>query len=430
MASADTLLDNIGPAPLETGHSVPRFPFLVQGDRTTRIQPRHYVQLASAYEPGVPGVDRDLSPPSAADDPRLYDPTAFLLHETDPAPMGLAHVVRFTRTFSRIPPTIHEPASRLFDRPVLHGIKSGSTYAVSFDEGDSSHLFSTRQTVTAISSLTLGETDVDVAAEAFGTLPASTFAIVDSADGTTSPVMTTAAATMQSAIASACGALDSVAVSSAPGSLTISWVGIVKSIGTSATGVTMSGGAGLNGSVTFTAARATVTDTQAPDPDGSVRTLSVATHGGAAGDKVALWNGDTLIGTTQVVTAASGTFTIPLKALPGEDDKVTTIAFAKDAGDRVANGPIDCSARLVRRFYLPGITTGIASMADIPTFTPVTAPLSWLGALVAYLASPSSATYAVVETAALSRWENSPILEKDVVEIQMADAVQTLAEAG
>lgn len=162
----------------------------------------------------------------------------------------------------------------------------------------------------------------------------------------------------------------------------------------------------------------------------SVRTVTAAGHGGLAGNRVALYNGDRIVALSKVVAKTTDTFTFQTADLPGADAEVTACVFDEDAATRYENGPIDCSARTVVRFYLPGVTSGVTTMSDVPNFTPKTSPLAWAGEVVAYAASPSTATYSAIETAALERWLDGPILVKRVVELQLADALTTCAAAG
>lgn len=190
----------------------------------------------------------------------------------------------------------------------------------------------------------------------------------------------------------------------------------------------MSGGAGVDGSVTFTAAKPAGEDLQTHAAPTRIITTSSA-HGGSAGDWLACWNGEKLVGMVKVVAASGSSITVPAgQGLFAVDDvAITHVGFMSAAAYRVANGQVECSARRVRRFYLPGVTVGITNAADIPGFASVTSdPISWLTAIVPQLTSPSEDRWAVHSTERLASWQG-PILEKAVVEIQLQDAVQSLA---
>jgi len=51
--------------------------------------------------------------------------------------------------YARIPQTQVLPATRVVQRPVMHGVSYGTNYAVSYDSGATSTIFTTTNTVTA-----------------------------------------------------------------------------------------------------------------------------------------------------------------------------------------------------------------------------------------------------------------------------------------
>lgn len=426
---ADILLDSIGLLPVEIDHTVPNYPFTVQGDFTTLIITRTYRQLAAAYTPAQPGITRD-SRPSNADDDTVYYPDAVLISPENVRPIGLGLVVEFSRTFARIPPTHYEPASRLFDRPAMHDVKSGTTYFVSFDNGVTSHRFASRVTVSSISDPAITYTNpnneqVQIGAQSVtveANNSAETFNLNDSD--------TTIKNAMSTAVTGGTGNAANFYVSRWKFGVYISWAGIsvtVKGITISTTDITIGertiavGTASSTGPIEFLAAATVLTST---------RTVNATGHGGLAGNRVALYNGDRIVALSKVVGKTTDAFTIPTKDLPDADAVVTHCVFDEDAAARYENGPIDCSARVAVRFYLPGVTSGVAAMSDVPNFTPKTSPVAWAGEIVSYAASPSTATYAAIETAALERWLDGPILVKRVVELQLADALTTCATTG
>jgi hypothetical protein len=91
----------------------------------------------------APDVDLIANPSSD-----LADPFAYLIAETDPAPVGAAKLVGFTRLYARIPTTQTVYSSRAVQRPIMHDVVSGGSYAVSFDSGVTSHVFTSRAAVT------------------------------------------------------------------------------------------------------------------------------------------------------------------------------------------------------------------------------------------------------------------------------------------
>lgn len=347
------------------------------------------------------------------------DPFAYLAWESD---MTIDTIQRasFSRLYSRIPTQQVKYNSALIVRPVMHDIVSGSSYAVTFDDGVTSWVFNSRKTVSVVGDLQ-GGTQVAVAGQSFGTLPGTTFTIVDSGGASASPNLNTSAASMQSSLAGALTALTSISVTTVPGSLTVSWVGLVKSVGTTDTTVTMTGGAGQDGSVTFVASAPTVTDVQGQAVP--YRILTSTAHGASAGYLVALWNGNKLVGTTRVIAVTTDTFTIPCEngPLTASNVVITNCGFAPQAAARYVNGPIEVTTKEVQDFYLPGVTPGITTPADIPLITPKLDPVSWLGEIVA------GSTYAATEGSKLDQWDNTIIYVQTNVSCQMSDALDTVS---
>lgn len=347
------------------------------------------------------------------------DNTAYLVDESAPRDGGGYYVV--DRAYCKIPGDQVEYTTRLFPRPVMNDIVSGNTYAVSFDNGDTTHLFTSRVNVSAVGAITQPNTNVVVAGEEFGTMPNTTFTMVDSAGASASLSLDAAASNIQSSLASTLTALNYVSVGAVPGALTISWVGTVKSVGTSANGVTMSGGAGLNGMVTFTAARGSVDDTQAPAQPPAVRVITTDTnHNGATGNRVALWNGDRLVAAVPAIAASANVITVPADTGPLSVGSVaiTHCGFDVDANYRYVNGPKDCTVKRTTKFYLPGVTSNVNTAADIPVVNIYADPLGWLGQIVA------GANYVAVATSELSAFAG-PILMKSYDEVQMSDALES-----
>lgn len=373
-----------------TVRSVPQYPFANRQipDTTSRLYERTYLINPGTYTPRM--AERSSGAPDTDPD----QASAYLCEETNPPEIYNPTRGLVRRKFAHIPSDQVSYTSEFFSRPPLHDIKVGSVYAVSFDDLVTSHLFFARTAVSVVGAITQPTTTVAVAAEDFGELPATAFTIYDSGGNSTSPNLNSGATSIQSTLAGALAALDSVAVSSVPGSLTISWVGIVKSIGTTATGVTMTGGAGLNGSVTFTAARAEVSDTQSPATPTAVRVLTTgASHGGGAGQWLALWNEDKLVATVKAIAATGSSITVAAADGPLAMGSVaiTHCAFAP-AGLRVVNGTKECTIKATESFYLPGVTSGITTGADVPGVETYTDPIAWLGRLTASSLTSVTAT--------------------------------------
>lgn len=353
------------------------------------------------------------------------DPFAYLAYEGNlQVSAGAGY---FLRRYARIPGTQTQYGSRLFDRPVMHDILSGTSYAASFDNGRTSHVFTSRKTVSSVGALS-GGSSVAVAPQSFGSLPSANFTMVDSGANSSTKNFTTAVATLQSELATALASLSSLSVSAVPGGITIAWTGTVKSFTTADTSVTIVGGAGLDGSVTIISNAPTVTDTQAHAY--GIRTISATTHGGLAGDKVVLWNADRIIGLTTVISKNTNDFVIACSTdeLTSSTLAITHCGFAPDAAARYLNGPVSVSTKETMTFSLPGVTTGITTPADIALLTPAVDPVSWLGQIVAYIAGGSlSSYYVTIQGSQLEPWGGTPIFMQTSVACQMSDALRTVS---
>lgn len=228
----------------------------------------------------------------------------------DGPPRAMDGHYELTRVYNHIPGDQIEPGSQTFVRPVMDGITISSVFAVSIDNGETSHFFTSRQTCTAV------------------------------------------------------GAIN--------------------------------------------------TTTQ-------LRSLNSAAHGAAKGDIVVAWSGSTLVGFTDVVIVPSGTnLAISTAEAPWSNLtlEVSHFALTKDASVRYVNGPRECSARTTQSFYLPTITPGITTYADIPSTPVYNDPLGWMQRIV------DANTWSAISVSDISSWKG-PILTKSVVEIQMSDALQT-----
>jgi hypothetical protein len=146
------------------------------------------------------------------------------------------------------------------------------------------------------------------------------------------------------------------------------------------------------------------------------------------GDQYVIWSGNRIVALGIVTTRIDAdNFRAPLTDVrDGTAPSANYVAVVKDGWYRVATGPIDASARLVRRFYLPGVSTGVTNSGDIPAITIVTRdPVTWLEAVIAYLAAPSDQTWLVDGVSNFSSWQGC-IYEKAALEVQAQDVVKTI----
>jgi len=363
----------------------------------------------------VPIPFASVEPAYSADGVTLY-----LCAQGDLTNIG-GGAIRYTRTWCSLPPQQTTYGARLIDRPVMHDITAGGSYAVSFDNGVTSHVFTARKSVTVVGAITpYGSTEV-VAANA---LPSVTITVGETGGGTTTFSTADSASTIQSALAAGIG--SSIYVTK--GEVNITAVG--PSLATQVKYVSASADAGLdisydtdgtNGSITIRATN----QTRALDADTptNIRTLTSAAHGGAAGDLLAVWNGDKLLGTLKVLSVTTDTVTIRADEAPWTIGTlaVTHLQFADTSSTRYVNGPANCTVKEVSDFYLPGVSSGITTPADIALVAPKLDPVSWLTAIQAATA------YVVIEGSQLTRWLGGPIYQQTTISVQMSDALDTVA---
>ena len=361
------------------------------------------------------GAVRTVSAP----DLDICDPTAYLVWES-PDPIKLLDGrVAVDRLYARIPADQYIDDSFEFRRPRMHNLKSGSSYAVSFD-ALTSYVFSSRKSVTLLAKPgttylnatnqqgTIGHQQVTVT---LNTGSASFY--LDDTDATIKDAMSTA-------WTGTTGSAASFFVSKGSYGIFISWAGIsvsVRAITLPLTGELKIGDRCVpigpssgTGPIEIVGSQMVLTST---------RTLSVTGHGGAAGNRVALFNNDLLVGLSEVVATVTDAFNIRTKDLPDSDAVVTHCAFNKD-GTRYLNGLVEPAARRVLRHYLPGVSLGIATASDIPGQTPKRDAQSWLDEIVA------GSAWTVVGTKGRKEYKG-PILVHEATEIQMSQALITVA---
>ncbi len=398
--------------------------------RTYEVEPGRFAPRIAVRNSGAPDIDATYN--SGALD---TDSAAYLVDETPPQLINSARAT-FTRLYSRIPPTTYEPvANGLFVRPELHDVKSGGTahYAYSIDGGRTAHLQlgSARIAVSGgvAGAISAARSTINRAAETIGSWPGDAFTIRGTT-GSASPLLSFSADSIRSSIASGAPAILGLEVSKIGDTLKIEWTGGFKSLDCSSSSV--KGDVSTNG-VTFRLLAPAQTAAESEVLATATRALTTdSAHSGAPGGWLAAWNGDKLVGLVKAIAASGSSVTIPADEAPWNIASlaITHLAFATQAAYRIACGPVDVSARRVRRFYLPGVSAGITNVADIPAQAVVTRdPITWLDTVLSYLATPSEDTYAVDSLGELGPWRGS-IVEKSVVEIQMQDAVKQVAVGG
>jgi len=141
-------------------------------------------------------------------------------------------------------------------------------------------------------------------------------------------------------------------------------------------------------------------------------------HGFQAGMKYVMWAGDRVcdIGIIAVIVDAYN-FVASIANLT--TTAPTTVNVSTSAGYRYINGPKLCSTRTTSNFYLPGVSTGITTPADITIPAVYTDAANWLGQIVA------ASAWVNIETSELKSWQG-PIVMQDTTEIKMSNALDTI----
>lgn len=400
-------------AELQIAPSGPSYPFGNDPtpDATTKLYERMMEVAIASWAPriavrtaGAPDVD-------------VTDSSAYLVAESKPDFID-GEIARFTRTFARIPGDQVKPGSVLFPRPVLHAIKSGTAFAVSFDEQYFSHIFTSRLAISSVGALVAGTVPIDRAQQLDDPLTGSDSVLVTCTGGSYTVIGTTAASTIRSGLTTA-GATG-VTVGRTLYEIVIQWTGGINSFDGSSTGTVIEGNVASGITIKRGTPAKAALDTQKPNLDPSIRFLNVNSHSGVVGDRVPFWNNDKLVAISHVmVVVDANNFGVPSEDIDGKDLTLTHCAMSSDAALCVVNGPKTCDTRTTTRFYLPGVTGGIATDADIPKQTPQTDPISWLAAIIANTAWP------VYQVADLTQWMGS-ILMQATTALQLSDAVDTV----
>lgn len=351
------------------------------------------------------------------------DVFAFLVNESDPTidfMMG-----RFTRRYARVPGAQIRPSSKYFDRPSLDDVFSGSSYGAELIPGYS-HVFTTRKTVTSFAAPDVPNTANINNGSTPGTLSGSVTISFTGNNSTQTFASNASDSTIQNALSTA---VTGSTASAANFNIARNVSGITVSVVT--TNTTVSAISSDSAAVIVTplttlglATGGTATDLfslKAADVNAaSIRSVSATAHGGVKGDRVVFWNGDKIVGKGDVISAATDSFTVDLDVVPGKDFAADKCGFSTDADACYVNGPKVCTVRYTTNFYLPGVTAGITTYADIPTQTIYTDPKSWLGRIIAV---PTG--YATIEVSDVQSWQG-PILMQEICEIQMDDAIDTV----
>ena len=394
-------LPNSAITPVQEGRTTVAYPFLPNGSIGPKVYTRRLLQQEAYYVPATMGLERDSVWPGG-------DPQAYLISETSPEHTGIGDMLRFSRTYARIPATQTVYGTRRIQRPILHGIVSGSSYAVSFDNGATSHVWTSRKAVTRIFAVP--------ATSVVAALPSSNVTFIEGGRTLNIAANSTAAAFVSGFNTTLTG-LTQVAAYVGTGYASLVWTGVMTSI-------TPPSGANIVQQSSWNVVLYSNSVITTP----AVTSINAVAHGASVGDKVAFWNGNAL--TDQAVVVAVGGadyFSVQPADLKSTGTPVTHCAFSSAAAGRYVTGDVSVSTKEVTTFYLPLVTTGITTPADISLAAPKIDPVSWLGEIVAYIAGGSlTSYYSAIEGSKLDRWLDGPIYTQTVTSAQMSDALDTV----
>lgn len=352
-------------------------------DVTTYIRRRVYEGERAAFTPAT----ATLADPD--------DVAALLLEESEMEPIG-GDLVRVIREFGPVPLAQVRMDMRKFARPSMHDLfvpgGLGYVYAVSFDQLVTSHLFFDRKQASigapAVAYLNVNNelslighqqvtVEMDNSAQSF---------YLDDSDATIKNALSTA-------VVGNPGNAANFYVSRWKYGIMFSWAGItprLKGITITSTEISIGertinvGTVSSTGPIEIISALTYLT---------SIRTVStLLAHGAVAGNRVAFFNGDRVVGMSKVIAVPTAdTCTIATKDFPDGDAIITHVVFDKD-GLRLVNGTKDCTVRQTENYFRAGVTAGIATLADIPPVTTYEDPLAWLGRIVATTLTDCTAT--------------------------------------
>lgn len=381
----------------QNGATVVSYPFLNNPtrDSTTKQYQTNYAQLSGSYSPAAA---LNTFPGDAV---FAANGSAYLVDES--VANSTAAIYNFFRKWSMVPGDQILPSTKYYNRPIMNNVFSGSYYAVSFDTlNNFSWVFSSRisvQSLNSIASVTVTQA-----------MPATNITFVEGAN-TLNLAANSTAAQILSGFAASLPGLNTVSAYVSTGSMLIYWNGTMSSV-TPPSGVIVS-----NYLNTYTVSLSSTGTNTTP----ATTVVNATSHGGIVGDYVAFWNGNNLIGKAVVTSVGSAnSFSVLAADFPSSDAVVTHCGFSSDANACYVNGPKICTVKRTQKFYLPGVTPGITTFADIPTQTIYTDPTSWLGRIIAV---PTG--FATIEVSDLSPWSGS-ILMQEIDQVQMEDAIDTV----
>jgi hypothetical protein len=145
----------------------------------------------------------------------------------------------------------------------------------------------------------------------------------------------------------------------------------------------------------------------------------VTAHGFTAGQQFVMWAVDKICDTNTVAIITDANHIVCSFANQTAYPP-TTINVAPNAAARYVNGAIYVDTKILTDFYLPGLTLGIATAADIPIVASKLDPVSWAAEIVA------ASTFSAVSISDIQQW-HGPVISQAITYAQMADAITTVS---
>ncbi len=402
--SPDTLIDgrfyeaeSIGPARLV-------YPFRQNGDRISAYFSQDYWQRLPNYTP------QELSTPFA------QSSDFYLLSET-PLTGGIADLFGFSRVYSRIPTPQTVNATMALTKPTPGVVVGYSDYTFFYqqsstvDVATTSNAFEVRYAGSVFEPNNKVYSVISCPQPSFTVASGGTFTLTYKTSTTAALAYSAADAT----IAAAVNALPSVIADGFT-------VTVANALGTAATGyiiLTIATGAtttafSITSSLTPTGASSVYwLRTNATTQYGQIGVrLSIPNHGLVAADELYIRQTTS----SRAYALNSGYWgvidanTISFPRLYISDYTTVTAVGRKIRAFTPGTGTVQTQA--VQSFYLPGVTAGITTIADIPLVTP---QASDLGILT--LAASSSTGFQNYQVSELTQWIGSPIYTRTVTKI-------------
>jgi len=420
--------------PSQDGRTESTYPFLKNGDTAPVIYSRKLMQRAPYYVPLKPGTERDSVWPNG-------DPTAFNLPDSPIENTGISDLITFRRQYARIPgPQVTYPGSRYFTKPEYTPTAATNPFDIgAASEGvmtkwsDWSSLGNASYT-SANGIFSDGDSKVYApvkvpSAQVVGYASAGTFTLTYGASTTANLNYNDSTTTIATAINGL------AAIISAGITATVAVSGLANSVSGGGLDITLAGGTDVARQVPITLDATGLTVSTSKNPTTSVvsanyQQIKLPTHLTVTG------HGLTTSLDLAIVWATPSSFLLPVNywgsidantlwVSPWGNNTYTAIyvgtysyTYAGAAAVTYAAGIRLARTRVTERFYLPGVTAGITTAADITVSAGLQNPDDFLDALLTPLTG-----WQIYESSGPSFWMDGPIYRTETIEVNFDDLV-------